>query len=528
MNEHYEVVVVGSGAGGGVIAAELAASGRSVLLIEAGPYKTAADYTRWEARATHELWWPLAFAEPTVLSGEDDRPGSPQPGPPLALFRGRCVGGTTAINTKVALRPHDHDYAKWFAASGLLNDRGEPFSEPDLLPYLKAVEQRLGVRERRDWGACVHTVLPGFAALGTSVEAVRSYTDYNCMRCGSCLQGCPTNAGKNTLNTYLQPMLAEGRLTLRADCTAGRVLISDGARPEATGVEYAGPDGEVHAVGADLVVAAAGALGTPGLLIRSGLAGLPGGELIGANLGFHPARLVAGLFDEIQDAHMVYPITTHCTEFCRDDDGGFIVEASTIQDPIGFATGLCDERDVPLWGGELTEAARSYRYFNCLLTLVNDENTGRAWVDEDGQDRYSFGFNEREQERIDASLAFARRVLEAAGARRVYQTQVLSTHAQGSCRMGSDPARSVVDARGESHAVRRLFVGDGSVVPRTLSVNPSLTIMALATRLADYLATGEHGYFRHPADRRPDIVSTTSPISTTDDDVASQAVPAPQ
>ncbi len=512
MNEHYEVVVVGSGAGGGVIAAELAASGRSVLLIEAGPYKTAADYMRWEARATHELWWPIAFADP------------PQPGPPLALFRGRCVGGTTAINTKVALRPHQHDYAKWFAAAGLVNDQGEPFSEPDLLPYLERVEQRLGVRERHDWGACVHTVLPGFAALGCSVEAVRSYTDYNCVRCGSCLQGCPTNAGKNTLNTYLQPLLVDGRLTLRADCTARRVLISDGAAPEATGVEYAGQDGEAHAVDADLVVVAAGALGTPGLLIRSGLAGLPGGELIGANLGFHPARLVAGLFDEVQDAHMVYPITTHCMEFARDADGGFIVEASTIQDPIGFATGLCDERDVPLWGAELTEAARSYRYFNCLLTLVNDENTGRAWVDEDGQDRYSFGFNAREQDRIDASLAFARRVLEAAGAKRVYQTQVLSTHVQGSCRMGSDPARSVVNARGECHAVRRLFVGDGSVVPRTLSVNPSLTIMALATRLADYLAAGGHGYFGHTQA----TVSTTSPISTTGGDLASHAVSAPQ
>lgn len=504
MTEHYEVVVVGSGAGGGVIAAELAGRGRRVLLIEAGPYKTAADYMRWEARATHELWWPVSFAEPA------------EPGPPLVMFRGRCVGGTTAINTKVALRPHGHDYAKWHEAAGLLNENGQPFAEPDLLPYLERVEKRLGVRERHDWGTCVRTVLPGFAAVGAAVEAVRSYTDHNCMRCGSCLQGCPTNAGKNTLNSYLQPALVDGSLELRADCEVRKVLIADhGAGPEAAGVLYLGDDGDLHAVDADVVVVAAGALGTPGLLIRSGLADLPGGDLVGANLGFHPARLVAGLFGEIQDAHMVYPITTHCMQFADDADGGFIVEASTIQDPIGFATGLCDEHDVPLWGERLTEAARSYRYFSCLLTLVNDENTGRAWVDEDGQDRYSFGFNDRERQRIDASLAFARRVLEAAGARQVYQTQVLSTHVQGSCRMGSDPARSVLNARGECHGVRRLFVGDGSAVPRTLSVNPSLTIMALATRLADYLAAGEHGYFRQGASR---IASTTSPTGTTGGD----------
>jgi choline dehydrogenase-like flavoprotein len=531
---HYEIVIVGSGAGGGVIAGELASAGRRVLLIEAGPYKTAADYMRWEARATHELWWPVAFAEPTVPARGDDPPNLPRPGPPVAMFRGRCVGGTTAINTKVALRPHEHDFAKWHEAAGLLNQNGEPFSEPDLLPYLERVEKRLGVRERHDWGTCVHTVLPGFAAVGARVEAVRSYTDHNCMRCGSCLQGCPTNAGKNTLNSYLQPALVDGSLELRADCQVRRVLIADdGAGPEAVGVVYLGPDGDLHAVEADVVVVAAGALGTPGLLIRSGLADLPGGDLVGANLGFHPARLVAGLFDGIQDAHMVYPISAHCMQFADDADGGFIVEASTIQDPIGFATGLCDEHDVPLWGERLTEAVRCYRYFSCLLTLVNDENTGRAFVGEDGDDRYSVNFNEREQARIDASLAFARRVLEAAGARQVYQTQVLSTHVQGSCRMGSDPARSVVNSRGECHAVRRLFVGDGSAVPRTLSVNPSLTIMALATRLADYLASGDHGYFRHDYGRGHDDqhgIRTISPTSTTGQDanLASQAVTGPE
>jgi choline dehydrogenase-like flavoprotein len=486
MSNRYDVVVVGSGAGGGVIAGELADAGRSVLLIEAGPYQTAADYMRWEARASHQLWWPPALAEP---AGD--------PGPPMLMFRGRCVGGTTAINTKIALRPADHDYRKWHEATGLVNSDGEPFSEPDLLPYLERVERRLGVRERSDWQRCVQTVAAGFAALGAELEPVRSYTDYNCMRCGSCLQGCPTNAGKNTLNTYIQPALVEGRLELRADCAVRRVLIEDrGSGPEATGVEYFGPDGEPAVASADVVVVAAGALATPGLLIRSGMRELPTGQLIGRTLGFHAARIVLGLFDEIQDAHMVYPITAHCMQFARDEDGGFLVEAATIQDPIGFASGLCDERDVPLWGEPLTAAVRSYRHFAGLLTLVNDENNGTAGVGDDGTDRYAFGFNERERERIDHSLRFARQVLEASGARQIFQTQVLSTHVQGSCRMGSDPARSAVDSRGESRDVRRLFIGDGSVVPRTLSVNPSLTIMALAARLADYLGAGAHGYFR--------------------------------
>ncbi len=469
MSERYEVVVVGSGAGGGVVAGELADRGRRVLLLEVGPHRTAADYMRWEAHASHELWWPPVFAEPADGAGA-----------PLIVFRGRCVGGTTAINTKVALRPDAEDYAKWV-------DAGLEFSESDLLPYLERVEQRLGVRERSDWQQCVRTVEPGFEAHGATLEPVMSYTDENCMRCGSCLQGCPTNAGKSTLNTFIHPPWARGRLELRAGCDVRRVVIEGG---EATGVEYLGPGGELEVVRADAVVVACGALATPGLLIRSGLRG----SAVGRGLGFHPARLVEGLFDEVQDAHMVYPISAHCMKFRHDADAGFVVEAATVQDPIGFATALCDEHGTPLWGEELVSALRSYRYFSGLLTMVNDENNGVAWVDEDGRDRFSFAWNERERSRIERSLEFAREVLLASGARRVFQTDVLSTHVQGGCRMGSDPARSVVDRHGECHEVRRLFVGDGSVIPRTPSVNPSLTIMALGARLADYLDADERGY----------------------------------
>jgi choline dehydrogenase-like flavoprotein len=489
MSRRYDVVVVGSGAGGGVVAGELADHGRDVLLLETGPHKTAADYMRWEARANHELWWPPAFAEPAG-------PGEP----PLIMFRGRCVGGTTVINTKVALRPGTQDYEKWHAAAGLLGDGGEPFGEVDLRAHLERVEQRLGVRERTDWQQCVKTVQPGFEALGAELEPVLSYTDENCMRCGSCLQGCPTNAGKSTLNTYIHAPWAQDKLELRADCDVQRVLIEDrGGGPEATGVEYVGPDGERVTVATDVVVVAAGALATPGLLIRSGVREAAGGSassrLIGRHLGFHVARLVEGLFDEVQDAHMVYPITSHCMQFRRDEDGGFIVEAATVQDPIGFATALCDEHGAPVWGELLVQALRRYRYFTGLLTMVNDENSGTAWVDESGRDRFTVDFNPRERERFSRSLQFAHQVLEAAGAGRVFHTDLLSTHVQGGSRMGSDPKRSVVDAHGESHDVRRLFVGDSSVLPRTLSVNPSLTIMALASRLADYLDSGEHGYF---------------------------------
>ncbi len=148
MKSEFDVVVVGSGAGGGVVAGELAQRGRDVLLLELGSHHTAASFTRWEAKANHDLFWPLRF-------------GHLPDGDVVTFLGGRCVGGTTTINTKVALRAHDRDVAKWHAASGLTNAAGEPFAAADLEPYYDRVERCLGVRERTDWPKSVRTVEPG-------------------------------------------------------------------------------------------------------------------------------------------------------------------------------------------------------------------------------------------------------------------------------------------------------------------------------------------------------------------------------
>jgi choline dehydrogenase-like flavoprotein len=473
MNDAFDVVVVGSGAGGGVVAGELAQRGRDVLLLECGPHLRAADFTRWEAKAAHDLMWPLRFAP--LESGEL-----------VTFLAGRCVGGTTTINTKVAFRAHERDVAKWHPATGLTSDGRTPFAVSDLEPYFDRVEQVLGVRERSDWEKSVHTVEPGFKALGAELEPVHAYTDPNCTSCGSCIQGCASNAGKSTMNTYIADALAQGILELRANAAVERVLIEGS---EATGVEYVDDAGERRKVRARAVVVAAGALNTPQLLLRSGLTSAS----IGQHLGLHPVRLVYGLFDEPQDAHMVYPITAHCLKHQHDEDGGFVIEATTIQDPISFATTLCDENG-PLWGPRLVEAVRRFRHWIGFLAMVNDDNNSAVVVDESGAERFDVDFEPVERERIDNALRFSREVLEAAGARQVCWTGLASTHVQGSCRMGDDPTRSVVDRNGESHDVKRLFVGDGSLVPRTLSVNPSLTIMALATRLADHLDADSSHY----------------------------------
>ena len=222
---------------------------------------------------------------------------------------------------------------------------------------------------------------PASGRSAPQLEPVRSYTDANCMSCGSCLQGCPTNAGKSTLNTYIHDAWAAGRLELRAGANVERVVIEDG---EATGVEYVDGDGRARRVDAGAVVVAAGTLNTPQLLLRSGLPDSASSRLIGRNLGFHPVRLVYGLFDEPQDAHMVYPITAHAMAHQRDEDGGFVLEATTIQDPIGFATTLEDENG-PLWGQPLVDAVRGFRHWIGVLAMVNDDNNGVVALDEDGR-----------------------------------------------------------------------------------------------------------------------------------------------
>jgi choline dehydrogenase-like flavoprotein len=459
--EEAEVVVVGSGAGGGLIAAELGRAGHDVLLIEAGGLYTAATHTRFELEARHKLWWPVRYTD-----GDE----------PVALLAGRCVGGSTVINTKVAMRAADFDVAAFHSRTGLLGASGLPFSPSDLLPWYAWVEERLGVRPRADWPPSAYRLRDGLAALGASFSPVRSYTDYNCTKCGSCLQGCPTNAGKSALNTFIAPAVGRGEIRLADRTTVDRVLISGGT---ATGVVCGD-----EVVRARTVVLAAGALGTPRILLNSpDYQRAAGSRLVGRTLGLHPARLVYGRFDEPQDCHRVYPITGHSLDHQRE----FVIEGPTIQDPVSFAESLVDADGRPLWGARLADSVRAYRHWAGFLVMAGDENTAAVELDLRGEAVVAKRFSAAERARLEAARSFAVEALRAAGAREVLWTGLSTSHVQGSVPMGSDPRRSAVDANGRSHEVAGLYVGDASVIPASMSVNPSLTVMAFAARLADHL-----------------------------------------
>ena len=468
--ESAEVVVVGSGAGGGLIAAELARQGHDVLLLEAGGLHPAEDRVRFELFARSQLWWPHRTTVPRTDNDE-----------PVALLAGRCVGGTTVVNTKVAMRAAELDVDRF------TTETGSTLTMNTLLPWYEQVEERLGVRVRADWTPSVHRVHTGFAMLGAFLEPVRSYTDYTCTSCGSCTTGCPTNAGRDTLNTYLAPALARDGLRLATNRLVTQITLDTSATPRVTGVRYRNPDGTGGTVNAPVVVLAAGSLNTPQILLRSNdylALDTPSTRQVGATLGLHPARLVYGLFDEPQDCHLAYPITAHCLTHQQD----FVVEGTTIQEPVSFAASMIDLRGHPLWGADLAVVTHKYRHWAGLLAMANDENTGTVELDPAGNAVITKGFSATERRRLDDALTFTADVLLAAGAQRVVWSGLSTSHVQGTARMGADPTRSVVDDRGRAHGVDGLYVGDGSVVPASLSVNPSLTIMALAAMIADNLA----------------------------------------
>ncbi len=461
--ERFDVVVVGSGAGGGLVAGEVADSGASVLLLEAGPHRTAADFTRWEAHANHDIWFAPTLVEPRAEGA-----------PPLVVIRGRCVGGTSTVNTKVALRPSDQDYAKWHAAAGLVGRGRRPVLRRRHGAPLRArrgaargagavrLADSASTRWPRALQAHGRRAGAGHVLHGRQLHALRLLP-----------AGVPDQR-RQELDERLHPSAvgggaADAARRVHGDAGASSRTADRARRRPAWSTST--PDGQCARrrgrasswwppgrwAPRTCCCARASARRPAARPARSSSAATSAGTRRGSS---------CGLFDEPQDAHRVYPISAHCMKFQSDDDGGFIVEAATIQDPIGFSVMLCDEDGVPMWG---RRAERDGAPVPVLQRAADDGHRPeqRHGLDRRGRPRPLLVRVQRGRARARRGLV-AVRPRGAAGRRRparAARRASRSTHVQGGCRMGSDPERSVVDAHGESHDVRRLFVGDSSVVP---------------------------------------------------------------
>jgi choline dehydrogenase-like flavoprotein len=485
-----DVLVVGSGAGGGVVAGLLAAAGRSVVVLEKGPNPGSRDMTQVEGDMLGAL-----YLDGGLLMTQS---GS------MPILAGSCLGGGTVINYTTSFPLPEKTREEWTRLSGLPLFTSRRFEES-----FARVNARLDVSTRWSTPGVRDAILErGCRALGWHVDTIpRNVTECKeGVECGYCTYGCRHGAKNSTARTYLADA-AKASARLVPHCDVERITIERGRATGAVATVW-GPAGPVRlTVHAPLVVAACGAINTPALLVRSGL----GNARIGRGLRLHPASAVNGIFPD-----RVEPWTgglqTRYSDQLADQHDGYGVKFETA--PVHFA--------LPA-SGFGWESPRQFkedvgRLGNLSLVgvLLRDRDPGHVAVSRAGRPRVHYELSQFDIEHMRQGLRGAAQVLAAAGATEIFSLHTpparvkpgesgwlerfgaeidnrgyrycrmsyITFHQMASCAMGADPARSVVGDTGETHEVKGLFVADGSVFPTSSGVNPMITIMAIADHVA--------------------------------------------
>lgn len=493
-----DVVIVGSGAGGAPLAARLAQAGLSVVVLEAGRAFSPLDHVPDELAA--DIYWMeerlSGGADPTAFGANNS---------------GMGVGGSTLHWGAFCPRPDKRDLM-------LRSETGQgedwPISHDELISYVDAVERFVGVSgpARYPWDADRRYELPAVARnapaeamargcerLGiTATDAPAALVSrdrvqphwgrrHACINCGTCHQGCRTAAKASTDTTWLPLAVAHGA-EVRAE---SRVIdIERDHAGRVTGVVY-DRGGERLRQGCGALFLCAGGIETPRLLLNLGLANSSG--QVGRNFMAHVATQVWGRFDAEMRMNRGYPSSLITEDMVRAENaghaGGYLIQSLGVM-PVTLAANLA--RGAGLWGAPLVAMIDDYNRLGgigingeCLpsednrLTLAEETDAfglRKARID------FSYGSNEQ------AIDLHARRTMtaiwEAAGARDILAV-ARSAHTIGTCRMGHDGDRAVVDADGRSFDIENLFVCDNSIFPSALAANPALTIMALSLRTAD-------------------------------------------
>lgn len=496
-----DACIVGSGAAGAVLARELAEAGMSVVVLEAGRWlHTQDDFVNDELSMLGTLDWD----DPRITDGAD----------PLKMGRvntGRAVGGTTVHYTAAALRldPSDFEIA---TRDGVGVDW--PFGYDELAPYYAQVERTLPVSGPRSsawpsgapyphgelpWSAKDDVLAVGFDKVGYQVEMTPHAIATGpvegrsaCMYYGFCMDGCKSDA-KGSVNVSYLPQAVVAGAEIRPESFAIRI---ETARGRATGVTYL-HDGAEHFQAADRVLVCGYAIETPRLLLNSGNLANSSGQ-VGRNLMVHSGPVVYGRFDRPLDSFVTPPVGIFTRDPYRSDPGGRGFARGWLfntyaQFPINFAHSLAGANP-DLWGQDLMEVLDDYAHWGLIAGLgevLPDPDNRVSLADEvDGNGipvaKVTFSYGDNDKALIEAMTQDGTRIMEAAGAGRVLVSQG-THHVLGTCRMGTDPATSVVDADCRSHDVDNLWICDGSVLPTVGAVNPSLTIQAIATRTAHRL-----------------------------------------
>lgn len=483
-----DVVVVGSGAGGATVAAELAEAGMDVVVLEEGGYHATETFGTDVVRAYGTLY--RSGGAQTIVGT-----------PPITFLEGRCVGGSTVVNGGMCWRTPDSVLERWSR-----EDKIEGVGPEDMERHFDKVERLLSIspQDSGSIGRDAQLLRQGAEALGWQLDRSRR-NQLHCGGCDNCFCGCPTGAKRSMLVTHVRHALNRCARVLPG-CRVERITRR-GIR--ATGVEgrYSA-SGRRLVVRAALVVVACGSVQTPGLLGRSGFRS--SSRLLGRNLTIHPSATLVAFFDEEvrgwQGAHQAYQVS----EFLGD---GMIVTAGSLPPALVAAT-------LPAHGAALDELMRDYNRMVVAGCLVEDTSAGRVRALPGAGAVAFYQLSERDSAQLVRGLARSAEVMFAAGAKRVVlpihgagapmdadgarrflrekvsrdAMQLFTVHAMGTARMCGDPSRGVVSSFGEHHDAERLFVADASVLPGPIGVNPMETIVALATRSAERLIATRDRY----------------------------------
>ncbi|MFT3839828.1 MAG: GMC family oxidoreductase [Myxococcaceae bacterium] len=478
-----EVVVVGTGAGGAPVAQALAEKGHAVLLLEEGEHHTRQDFNGRPMEMMRKLYRRAGL---TASVGNTVIP----------IPIGKGVGGTTTINSGTCFRTPEYVLRNWRDEHGLPS-----MSEAELDPYFSQVEKflEIGPSSKRALGKPAELIAKGCDALGWK-HAPLNRNAPGCDGQGLCCFGCPTDAKRST-NVSFVPKALENGAQLLTGFEVTKVLVED---ERAVGVEgLAKRDGVTKklTVRAKAVVLACGSLLTPVLLQKNGLANSSGE--VGKNLSIHPASSAYGVFEERLDSSRTVPQGYGIDQF---HDEGILFEGGHT--PLDLTAAA-----VPTFGPQFVSMMERYEHTIGFGFLVKDTSRGRVRVGPDGGPLISYWLNQHDLKKMQRGLGLLARMFFAAGAQEVWPTMsrfprlqsisdverlesasitareidITAYHPLGSCRMGKDPLKSVVNERHETHDVHNLFICDGSALPSSLGVNPQVTIMALALRAAQHI-----------------------------------------
>ena len=498
-DETVDAVVVGLGAGGAPLLSRLARAGLSVVALEAGPWYNPAKDFATDEKAQEKLFW------------NDERLSAG--GSPMGFGSnnsGTGVGGSTLHFTAYTPRPQPDDL-RLRTEFGVGEDW--PLSYADLAPYYDEVEWTIGVSgpSPYPWGparargyplpplplngaaqlmarACarvgIRTSPAANAALSEPYAVEGIGPRGACTNRGFCQAGC-NNGAKGSMDVTYVPLAVGAGAEIRPGCFVTGIETKDGA---VTGVVYRDEHGEWRQRCRHLFLCA-GAIETPRLLLLNGLANASG--QVGKNFMAHVGVQVWGQFDEEVRPWKGIPggLISEDTHRPQDADfaGGYLLQSIGVM-PVTYAKQLA--RAKGLFGRALTDHMAGYNHVaginvlgDCLPNPENhmelsDENDAR------GLPKPRIHFSEGENERRMSDHA-ERLMRELWGDAREVWSYRRYAHTIGTCRMGTDPTTSVVDADGRSHDVPNLTISDNSIFPSALSANPALTIMALSLRTAD-------------------------------------------